>query len=521
MRRDEHVAARQQHGARVAIVIARREIGAGRPRHRRRVEDRRVRDMGRLIVRCARAEHGRVGPQDALARFARRSVRAARKDDRRLVVVPRERSLRRAEARPRPRVLGVGVGVPLGVWSREYVDRDERSVGQKRPAFLGVEVLALAGEAERGPRHRRGIELGDALVELVAQKKLAIRHHDRRCVADEVPASRRIDLCPCVGDRIVNCALVRQRERAAEVVFAAFDQHAAVSEHGRRGRIWPVVPRGGQARNLRPRAVEIAAARVRRQLPETGVRVVLEEDAAIGQQERRVKADVGRRLIRQRFERRAGCNAGKRKSCGEQDRSKAAFHGIPFGCVRTPRSYSTLPCAGFAWLSLRVRARRATNRSANGSTNRELRFFACPSRRTSFAKSTVGIFTHGSNQSGALDCDASWPNGGLMRALPAVVLLMSMVVRATAGDLTVQIDDGHGHPAGDAVVTLRSDNAQRADVRAPETKIVDQRDETFIPYVEIFRPGDSVVFRNSDTTRHHVYSFAAAQELRVRHRARR
>ena len=100
-----------------------------------------------------------------------------------------------------------------------------------------------------------------------------------------------------------------------------------------------------------------------------------------------------------------------------------------------------------------------------------------------------------------------------MRALAAAVLLISMAVRAAAGDLTVQIYDGHGQPAGDAVVTLRSDNAQRADARAPETKIVDQRDETFIPYVEIFRPGDSVVFRNSDTTRHHVYSFAAAKSF--------
>ena len=100
-----------------------------------------------------------------------------------------------------------------------------------------------------------------------------------------------------------------------------------------------------------------------------------------------------------------------------------------------------------------------------------------------------------------------------MRALPAVVLLMSMAQRATAGDLTVEIDDGHGQPAGDAVVTLRSDNRQRVEARAPETKIVDQRDETFIPYVEIFRPGDAVVFRNSDTTRHHVYSFAAAKSF--------
>jgi plastocyanin len=101
-----------------------------------------------------------------------------------------------------------------------------------------------------------------------------------------------------------------------------------------------------------------------------------------------------------------------------------------------------------------------------------------------------------------------------MRALPAVVpLLLAAAARATAGDLTVQIDDGHGQPAGDAVVSLRSDNAQHPDARAPLTKIVDQRDETFIPYVEIFRPGDAVVFRNSDTTRHHVYSFAAAKSF--------
>ncbi|HEY6895579.1 MAG TPA: methylamine utilization protein [Rhodanobacteraceae bacterium] len=99
--------------------------------------------------------------------------------------------------------------------------------------------------------------------------------------------------------------------------------------------------------------------------------------------------------------------------------------------------------------------------------------------------------------------------------MPAVVLLMSMAVRAAAGELIVEIDDGHGQPAGDAVVTLRSESAQRVDARAPETKIVDQRDETFLPYVETFRPGDAVVFRNSDTTRHHVYSFAAAKSFEI------
>jgi len=45
------------------------------------------------------------------------------------------------------------------------------------------------------------------------------------------------------------------------------------------------------------------------------------------------------------------------------------------------------------------------------------------------------------------------------------------------------------------------------------THIVDQKDEIFIPYVQIFRPGDSVVFRNSDTTRHHVYSFSDVKKF--------
>jgi plastocyanin len=45
------------------------------------------------------------------------------------------------------------------------------------------------------------------------------------------------------------------------------------------------------------------------------------------------------------------------------------------------------------------------------------------------------------------------------------------------------------------------------------TKVIDQKNETFIPYIEIFRPGDKVVFHNSDRTRHHAYSFAPARQF--------
>jgi len=92
-----------------------------------------------------------------------------------------------------------------------------------------------------------------------------------------------------------------------------------------------------------------------------------------------------------------------------------------------------------------------------------------------------------------------------------MALAVVAAVDATAADLTVTIDDGHGKPAASAVVSLRREDASQAEPHAAVTRIIDQRHETFVPYVEIFRPGDQVVFRNSDRTRHHVYSFSVAK----------
>jgi plastocyanin len=81
---------------------------------------------------------------------------------------------------------------------------------------------------------------------------------------------------------------------------------------------------------------------------------------------------------------------------------------------------------------------------------------------------------------------------------------------ATATEVSVQVRDAKGAPVADAVVTLDAPGAKPR-AGAPRTLVVDQRDEAFVPYVSIARPGDSVVFRNSDTTRHHVYSFSSAK----------
>ena len=105
------------------------------------------------------------------------------------------------------------------------------------------------------------------------------------------------------------------------------------------------------------------------------------------------------------------------------------------------------------------------------------------------------------------------------RGVGAVVSLAAMTVAAwsatlRAADLDVFVGAARDAPVADAVIALRPLDASAPPPAAvPASRTVDQKNETFLPYVEVFRPGDSVVFRNSDQTRHHVYSFAPARQF--------
>lgn len=79
---------------------------------------------------------------------------------------------------------------------------------------------------------------------------------------------------------------------------------------------------------------------------------------------------------------------------------------------------------------------------------------------------------------------------------------------AFAADIVVAVTDQRGKPVADAVVTVVPDAPTSPRPASPATRTIDQASLVFIPYIEIFRPGDRVVFRNSDATRHHVYSFS-------------
>lgn len=97
-----------------------------------------------------------------------------------------------------------------------------------------------------------------------------------------------------------------------------------------------------------------------------------------------------------------------------------------------------------------------------------------------------------------------------MAARLASTSLLLVASHAWAASLSVRITDQAGQPVQDAVVTLLG-NAGGAPRHAATTATIDQKQLTFLPFVQLLHPGDTVVFRNSDRTRHHVYSFSAAK----------
>jgi len=107
--------------------------------------------------------------------------------------------------------------------------------------------------------------------------------------------------------------------------------------------------------------------------------------------------------------------------------------------------------------------------------------------------------------------------GGLALAAMAALLLAGGT--AGAGELNSRIADEDGKPVADAVISLMPEDPAVRDQAAPtlwdplRRAVIDQRDETFIPYVVVIGQGGSVVFHNGDTPHHHVYSFSAIKSF--------
>jgi len=102
----------------------------------------------------------------------------------------------------------------------------------------------------------------------------------------------------------------------------------------------------------------------------------------------------------------------------------------------------------------------------------------------------------------------------MRRAVFLASLCMLLALPAAAADLRVLVTDQAGKPVADAVVgVLLPPGAKPLPTPPPRVHTVNQVALTFVPYLEVLRPGDKVVFHNGDRTRHHVYSFSAAKSF--------
>lgn len=86
------------------------------------------------------------------------------------------------------------------------------------------------------------------------------------------------------------------------------------------------------------------------------------------------------------------------------------------------------------------------------------------------------------------------------------------VAMAAPAQLSFVGVDGRG--IGGTVVTLRSTEASRP-IAKPTAAVLDQVDRQFAPHVLVIPIGSQVVFPNSDSVNHQVYSFSPAKKFQL------
>src|SRR5262249_34858970 len=98
------------------------------------------------------------------------------------------------------------------------------------------------------------------------------------------------------------------------------------------------------------------------------------------------------------------------------------------------------------------------------------------------------------------------------------VFLLGFARSALAGPVTITLTDASGKPLANAVVSLIAANGdqstnQNLGPALPADAVIDQNHELFNPLVTVIRRGGRIVFTNSDTTMHQVYSFSPLKQF--------
>lgn len=108
------------------------------------------------------------------------------------------------------------------------------------------------------------------------------------------------------------------------------------------------------------------------------------------------------------------------------------------------------------------------------------------------------------------------------RQLSRVVILMKNMLKllcficcTAQAQSVIEVYDQHGAPVAGAVLSVSTEQVDTVD--APlATAVMDQVGVQFLPKVLVIRQGQLVSFPNSDSIRHHVYSFSAPKPFEIK-----
>jgi plastocyanin len=84
-----------------------------------------------------------------------------------------------------------------------------------------------------------------------------------------------------------------------------------------------------------------------------------------------------------------------------------------------------------------------------------------------------------------------------------------------AASISMSVFDRDNRGVGDVVVTVTPREAAPASPAPAPRAVMDQVDRQFVPFVLVVRVGTEIVFPNSDTVAHQVYSFSPANRFQL------
>lgn len=105
----------------------------------------------------------------------------------------------------------------------------------------------------------------------------------------------------------------------------------------------------------------------------------------------------------------------------------------------------------------------------------------------------------------------------LLTFVPTGMLLCLLSLASLAhGSLQVAVVDTRGQPLAGTVVFLNALGPTATSGNMPESATMDQVKRQFSPHILVVSKGTSVAFPNSDSIKHHVYSFSDAKTFELK-----